>query len=902
MPSISYDGQSFIADGRRLWPIGGVMDYARIPHELWRDRLSAMRQAGLNTLCTHVFWSYHEPQPGTFRFEGRADLRRFVELAAEQQLWVILRPGPYVGAGWDFGGLPPWLLERQDMKLRQGDPAYLQAAAGYLNAVMKQVQDFQATRGGPILAVQNEHHWFCHNDEQADSYLNQITRYLREAGCRVPIFNTNNLWQPVDGTLDAWSGGEEPLTISRQLGVVHPNAPRLLTDLPITRATHWGRHAPEPLTPGQAMRRLCQATAGGASIIFQPFHGGTNFGFDAGCESDDTALTTAHLPDAPLGQAGQRSEVYDAIKRFAVFLSRHPRLLSSLQVVDQHTIADTGVSVVQLNSPHGKLVIVLKSDQCKPRSTKLLTPDGRSLTVHFGHDLAAWTVLDASLDGLATLDRTNLRPWAFLDRRLLVLFGPARTEATVCIDGATLSETVPAGIKPLIVQHRELTVCICNESQIDSAYIREERLYLGINGFDAEGNPLRRGNAASYPVIEPDGTIRRERFSGAASKPTAPRLGKWRAATRETYVNGSALRFAAIAGPRALEQCATDFGYGWYRLRLQSSAAKKVNLMAPLASDRLHLYQQGKLQSVLGFGPSATSPNQPLPIQLQAGQTDLVVLADNLGRLQHGNRLDQRKGLFGHLYHVKTVRLRRAEAKTEPTPDAFALSGFIEGLRRGDTTPRPHYTWTIEHRRRTPLILTLAGERPAALVLLNEKPIALDATSGVSLRLVIEPDQLKRGKNRITMASLADPPARYNPNKVAALYEAVDTLTNKAGWAFARWQMPDEHEYDELPARSPAVPTWFAASFSIRNTEAPLFLELHGVSKGQVYLNGYNVGRYFVATATGKHVPPHRRVYLPEPWLNAEGENELILFDEHGKTPDKCKLVYGRGEPKRSSP
>lgn len=895
MPNISYDGHGLHVDHRRVWLVGGTMDYARIAPEQWADRLAAMRQAGLNTVCTHVFWSYHEPQPGTFRFDGRADLRRFVELAKQQGLWVILRPGPYVGAGWDFGGLPPWLLEREPAKLRQGDPEFLQAVSGYLNAVIKQVQDLQATRGGPILAVQNEHRWFCHHDEQADQYLHQVTRYLREAGCRVPILNTNNLWQPVDGTLDAWSGGDQPLVIGRQLGSVHPEAPRVLMDLPVAAATTWSHAEPQPLTPGQVMRRLCQATAGGAQFVCHPFHGGTNFGFDAGSESDLAAHTTEPYPQAPLGQAGQRGPAYDAVKRWSVFLSRHTQLLSSLRTEEHHAIAATGVSVVQLNSSLGKLVLVLKNDHGGARSTELLTPDGRHITIHFGHDLAAWTVLDASLAGQATLDQTNLRPWALLDQRLLVLFGPSRTEAMVGIDGAAYRDTVPAGAKPLIAQHQDITLCICNEAQIDSAYIHEEKLYLGIDGFDAEGNPLRRGSAASYQVVEPDGTIRRVRFSGSAAKPTAPRLGAWRAAARSSYVDGTALRFAAIAEPRALEQCAADFGYGWYRLRLKRPAAKKVNLLAPCAADRLHLYHQGKLAQVLGIGPGATSLNQPQPVQLKAGENELVILADNLGRLQHGNQLDQRKGLFGHLYHVKAVRLPKAESKTRPTPDAFELSGFIEGLRRGDTTPRPHYTWTINHRRGTPLILTLDGARPPLMVMLNDEPVALDATPDVSMRLVLGTDQLRRGNNRITLAPLADPPARFNPNKVAALHKADETLTEQAKWAFARWQMPEEHEYADLPARSPAVPTWFASTFTVKHTEAPLFVELHGVSKGQVYLNGRNVGRYFVATATGKHVPPHRRLYLPEPWLNAEGDNELILFDEHGKPPRKCKLVYERG-------
>ncbi len=33
-------------------------------------------------------------------------LRAYVHLAGELGLWVILRPGPYICAEWDLGGLP----------------------------------------------------------------------------------------------------------------------------------------------------------------------------------------------------------------------------------------------------------------------------------------------------------------------------------------------------------------------------------------------------------------------------------------------------------------------------------------------------------------------------------------------------------------------------------------------------------------------------------------------------------------------------------------------------------------------------------------------------------------------------------------------------------------------------
>ncbi len=91
MPSITFDGQSFMVDGRRLWLASGAIHYSRVPRGLWRDRIRAARQAGLNCIETYVFWNVHEPEPGRFVFEGDADLRAFVAMIGEEGMWCILR-------------------------------------------------------------------------------------------------------------------------------------------------------------------------------------------------------------------------------------------------------------------------------------------------------------------------------------------------------------------------------------------------------------------------------------------------------------------------------------------------------------------------------------------------------------------------------------------------------------------------------------------------------------------------------------------------------------------------------------------------------------------------------------------------------------------------------------------
>jgi hypothetical protein len=894
MANVSYDAQSLLIDGRRIWLVCGAIHYARVPHELWAQRISAAKQAGLNCIETYVFWNFHEPQPGVFRFDGDRDLRRFIQLVGEAGMWCVLRPGPYVCAEWDFGGMPAWLHENEDLKIRQDHPAFLQACARYLDAVMKQVADLQVTHDGPILLIQNENEWFCHNDEQGEQYLGQLSRYLRESGCSVPLINCNCLWQQVEGTIDCWTGWNRLFNDSRQLRVAQPEAPRLISELWTGWFDKWNGPHESRKSPQQLAQRLAEVSAAGAQFNLFPFHGGTNFGFYGGrtVGGDDVHMTTSYDYDAPLTEAGGRGRKYTAVKRIAMFLSQFGSVMSHLRPGEHHAVPASGARVIQQSGSRGHVIFIFRDHQKQQDPVEIITPYGQSLPIHFGDDLSAWCMLGVNLDGIATMELTNLRPWAFLNRQVLVLFGPAGTPGLIMLNGAPYTCTVPKGQKPLIHTHQNVTLVVLNEQMIDAAYVNEEdRLFVGIDGFDESDTLLPHRDFSSYHVIDTDGAMTSHRSHSPAPRPTAPRLCDWQYVPLNKYCNGTMPRYASIEGPAPLEQCGAEYGYGWYRLRFRNRRARQVQLFAPQAEDRLHLYLNGKLRHIIGSGPGAD--HQPHTLRLPSGTIDLVCLADNLGRFNYSQHMGEHKGLYGHLLNVKKLRLRKSEQTLEPAPDPFELSGWVHEARRGDRSPRPRFTWSIEHRRKTPLVLVIHGDRPFSVVFVNDQPIAIDGARNVTKRLVLEPEEhLKRGVNRITLAPYRQVPDQFKPDEHVTVYEATDILTAGAQWAYARWQMPDDDQFADMPQRTSAVPTWYRTQFEIRSTAQPLWVEMTGMSKGQLYLNGRNIGRYFVATHTGKDVPPQKRYYLPEPWLHVGEMNELIIFDEHGKSPERCKLVY----------
>ena len=138
----------FYVNGKVTPILSGEMHYPRIPHQYWRHRLRMMRAMGLNTVATYVFWNLHETEPGKWDFEGDKNLAEYIRIAGEEGLMVILRPGPYVCAEWEFGGYPWWLQNIPGMEIRRDNPEFLKRTKLYIDKLYEQVGDLQVSKGG----------------------------------------------------------------------------------------------------------------------------------------------------------------------------------------------------------------------------------------------------------------------------------------------------------------------------------------------------------------------------------------------------------------------------------------------------------------------------------------------------------------------------------------------------------------------------------------------------------------------------------------------------------------------------------------------------------------------------------------------------------------------------------
>ncbi len=308
--------KDFLLDGQPFLIRCGEMHFARVPREYWQHRLRMAHAMGLNTVCAYLFWNLHEPEPGRFDFSGGADAAEFCRLAQAEGLHVILRPGPYSCAEWDFGGLPYWLLKIPDIQVRTRDARYLKACKDYLAQVGKQLAPLQITRGGPIIMVQveNEYGSYGHDKE----YLGNIRDDLRSAGFDVPLFTCDGPSQLKNDTREdlfcVVNFGGGPEGNFKALRAIRPSGPLMCGEYYPGWFDSWGKphHTGES---ARLVRELGWMVEHDASFSIYMVHGGTSFGFTAGANCPPfSPQVTSYDYDAPISEAGWDTPKFHALR------------------------------------------------------------------------------------------------------------------------------------------------------------------------------------------------------------------------------------------------------------------------------------------------------------------------------------------------------------------------------------------------------------------------------------------------------------------------------------------------------------------------------------------------------------------------------------------------------------
>lgn len=306
----------FMFEGEPVQLICGEMHYPRIPRQYWEDRIVRAKAMGLNTISAYVFWGVHEPVEGKFDFSGQADIAEFVRLAAKHDMFVLLRPGPYVCAEWDYGGYPWWLMEKQGMQIRSRDPKFLDLCDRYIKALGRELAPMSVNNGGNIVMVQVENEYGSYSDDKV--YLSAVAESIKNAGFNAPLMTCDGGGQIADGylpgTITTVNGavGEDIFTFIDRF---QKGGPYFVAEFYPAWFDVWGkRHSTVDLR--RPTDQLDYMLKNGVSVSIYMFHGGTNFAYTNGANNSNgyEPQPTSYDYDAPLGEWGNATPKYWAMR------------------------------------------------------------------------------------------------------------------------------------------------------------------------------------------------------------------------------------------------------------------------------------------------------------------------------------------------------------------------------------------------------------------------------------------------------------------------------------------------------------------------------------------------------------------------------------------------------------
>jgi hypothetical protein len=318
--TFSLGTSEFLLDDQPYQIIAGEMHPARIPAEYWRHRIQMAKAMGCNTISVYLFWNYHESEEGVYDFTtGNRNLKEFFRLVEEEDMWLIIRPGPYVCAEWELGGIPPYLLRIPDIKLRCMDPRYMTAAERYIRRLAEEIKPFMITNGGPLLLLQIENEYGSFGNDR--NYMLRLRDVWKENGIDIPTFTGDG---PTTYMLEAGSLPGSAVGLDSGSSLSHwalankmnPGVPVFSSETYPGWLTHWGEKWVKPDT-ADLLKEVRFLMDNKKSFNFYVIHGGTNFGFTAGANSGGKGYepdVTSYDYDAPINEQGLPTPKYNALR------------------------------------------------------------------------------------------------------------------------------------------------------------------------------------------------------------------------------------------------------------------------------------------------------------------------------------------------------------------------------------------------------------------------------------------------------------------------------------------------------------------------------------------------------------------------------------------------------------
>ena len=894
--AISFTPGAFLDHGSPAFVASASMHYARVPRDLWEDRIVRLKRLGYTWIETYVFWNYHEPVEGHFDFTGERDLPAFLALCQQHGLRVLLRVGPYSCAEWTEGGFPTWLRTREGMRLRVDDARYLEAVCGWFNALLPIVAKAQVHRGGPVamLQLENEH---PHGggtsaNDQGKVYFNLLRNLARRNGIEVPYF-FSGLHHSHD------PAGDKPWDVTGRQN------PWLATEFWTTWYSDRGPGKPE-VTTRKARSVWKMIAFGAAGFNCYMAHGGTTFGAWNNNEAE-----ASYDFGAPVGQVGDIRPFGHRIREANLFATTCADLLLTPERTTEAPAPAPGLrrfergTIAFLDNPTGN-------------ATKVAVPGHGDL--HLAASEIAPLFIDARIDPVFTV--TGGRVLARL------LQGDTTTLALRVYpeDALTLTvraEGLPDGVArvPLAAEGRPAVT----ELKAGGRTLRivalgpdlADRTWLVADGGTPTlvvGSGLPLALTADHLTAEAGGGVATLFGAGPVveRRPVVPAVSSSRAAlgtwSVATAVAEAGPTFNAAGWLTAREPVQLGLAGGtptaaWYRTELvRDTAASGVLRCADLA-DHGQVFLDGGLLGQVG------GEQDSLPIDLAAGRHVLAIYASHSGRdkmfFNTGvMATNDRKGLYGAPRLLVAGQGTGEVAGWRWRPLTEGGTPQAEVLNADPTGPEwaavPWGKDLFQNQRGRALAVARFDAPVGAEVELHFAAIDDEAEvwcNGVRLGH-------HRGWNQPFTIAVPAKALQPKGNRLALVITNTDGAGGMSGPAVtAAWspmpgsgdgrvlnwtqrdvaEVPPEFGYVPFTA-APGLPAFVRTTLTVHPVPGQeLRLAWGGLGRGQAWLNGHALGRYPDRLDA-------RGLWLPPCWLK-DGANDLVIQDELGRDPTGVRVV-----------
>jgi beta-galactosidase len=909
-PFSDFDAKGFLINGKRTFLVSAGIEYARVPHELWQDRLLRLKRAGFNSVEIYTLWNFHEPREGQFEFSGDQDLDQFLSLVKKLGMYAIVRVGPYYCAEWDHGGYPIWLRFKNGLRVREDNAEFEKYVDRFFDRLLPIVFKHQISKGGSVILVQleNEHPkgW---GTVMPDNYFKRLQSKALSLGMQVPY-----LFSGVHHATDP--AGEGLLD-----DATRPN-PWFSTEFWSMWYTQYGA---KPADAAIYDRRTWKIIAhGGGGYNFYMAHGGSNFGYT---NNDEDAASYDY--GAAVGQAGDLRPLYYTFKRAGFFARSFEEILeNSSDATGSYTkvSADTAVKVTARTSKAGDLVFLDNPGKKIIRTTihvnQLRFPvklaPGEIYPIVHHYPVNSSVMLDWALSRVYAVVKQNKTTTVLVEASAgeqLALYFSVKGKAVINpaeglkVSGNSLKieRTVKGPVEYFFkTGDQSVRVLVADNNLMDKTWLTDLPGAQGIiTGISYLGKAeIKQGKLtaeAEYPLTgKKDGLVKLylekgSRILVSAFKKPMDKIPQVSLSAWENK-NGSVPAMPGFDDQQWLYsenplQMGADgdlTNAAWYRTKLDVPSSGKYSLQVD-GGDRGTVFIDGKLVSKWKIRDGELS------LKLEEGKHDLVVFTAHDGRDKMAAYLGpitdiDKKGLSGN------VTLK----KGGPFIDTlnhwyFTRSADIAVLKQGppvlDTLKAAKYKIgadAFELKQGSGWFQTMipAQEGLDQLTVLF-KSVDENATVFINGQQVSHHE----GWNSPFDFKITDPGLLKKPmllsvfienyDKEGGIDQAVKLNRIGTGIPVKGWRMhggPDVPGVWKVNDQQLAGPQFFRSSFSLSLVKGQIWRVNPGqLSHGSVWINGHNLGRY-----------PEKNgdigLYIPEPWLK-DGKNELVIYDEEGKTP-----------------